>query len=273
MPRIRTIKPEFWQCSDMADVSDKAKLLALGLLNQADDEGYFQSHPALIKAAIFPFSDSSVNIHTLLTELSNINYIELFTGGNGKVYGLIINFLKHQKINRPSPSHIKDLRLITEGSVNTQGDLTVGKERKGKERNRERNRERIKKKSTDLTCFQEKGYDLKVINLLIEHRQGLKKPLDTDRKIQGLLDDLQTYATHWSITPDAAVDFYLQQSWISIDPEYKYTGRPLMPHSPTSSLTHKDVGVIIQQEKKRLASGGNGPASAIIKSLTKQMAV
>nr|MBF6067360.1 primosomal protein [Klebsiella pneumoniae] len=38
MARIRTIKPEFWTDEDMAEVSEPACLLAIGLLNYADDE-------------------------------------------------------------------------------------------------------------------------------------------------------------------------------------------------------------------------------------------
>ncbi len=40
MARIRTIKPTFWTDEDMADISEAACLLAIGLLNYADDEGY-----------------------------------------------------------------------------------------------------------------------------------------------------------------------------------------------------------------------------------------
>ncbi|HBS0572930.1 TPA: DnaT-like ssDNA-binding domain-containing protein, partial [Klebsiella pneumoniae] len=48
MARIRTIKPEFWTDEDMAEVSEPACLLAIGLLNYADDEGYFNANPKLI---------------------------------------------------------------------------------------------------------------------------------------------------------------------------------------------------------------------------------
>ena len=39
--RIRTLKPEFWSHPVISRQSDAAKLLAIGLLNYADDEGYF----------------------------------------------------------------------------------------------------------------------------------------------------------------------------------------------------------------------------------------
>ncbi len=43
MPRIRTIKPEFWSDEKLATVSEATLLVAIGLLNLADDEGYFNA--------------------------------------------------------------------------------------------------------------------------------------------------------------------------------------------------------------------------------------
>lgn len=137
MARIRTIKPEFWTDEDLAEVSEPSLLLAIGLLNHADDEGYFRANPALVKAAIFPIREPSLSIHGMLTELSNAGYLRLFEGSDGKKYGLILNFTKHQKINRPSASKIKMLDIFTEDSVNTHGGLTPGKEQgtgKGKDK-------------------------------------------------------------------------------------------------------------------------------------------
>ena len=62
MGRIRTIKPEFWTDEDMAALDPYTRLLAIGLLNYADDEGYFNANPALVKAAVFPLDEGSANI-------------------------------------------------------------------------------------------------------------------------------------------------------------------------------------------------------------------
>ena len=131
MARIRTIKPDFWLDEDLASLSAEANLLAIGLLNQSDDEGYFKANPMLLKAAIFPLRETSVTIHCLLSELSRIGYLELFEGSDGKQYGLVKNFLKHQKINRPTASKYKALREFTEESVSAHQN--VSGERKGKE--------------------------------------------------------------------------------------------------------------------------------------------
>ena len=134
MARIRTIKPEFWQDEELSSVSAETALLAIGLLNISDDSGYFKAHHGLIQAAIFPLRDTSVSAHEMLIELSNIDYIELFLGTDHKSYGLVNGFTQHQKINRPTPSKIKELYKLSDNSVSDHEQLTAGKERKGKER-------------------------------------------------------------------------------------------------------------------------------------------
>jgi len=133
---------------------------------------------------------------------------------------------------------------------------------------------RAKKSGLDLKKFLDKGYDQEALELLIEHRKGLKKPISTNRIMQGLLDDIQIYAAYWQITPEAAFDFYLTKTWLSMDPEYKYTGRQLAPHNPTSSLTHKDVGIMIKQEKQRRANGfDDHQVHAAVQSLTSKVGI
>ena len=141
MARIRTIKPELWQDEDLASVSESSMIAAVGLLNMADDEGYFKANPKLISAAIFPLREPVMSIHGVISELSNIGYISVYNGTDGKSYGVVNGFLKHQKINRPTASKIKDLIDFTESSVINHEQLTGGKERKGKERNREQGKE------------------------------------------------------------------------------------------------------------------------------------
>jgi hypothetical protein len=107
--RIRTIKPEFWQDEDLAGTSYEARLMAIALLNHADDEGYFRAHPSLVKAACFAFDDDSSIVRRTIDELSNIGYLELFLGLDGKRYGRISGFSKHQRVDRKKESTIKGL--------------------------------------------------------------------------------------------------------------------------------------------------------------------
>lgn len=137
--RIRTIKPEFWKHPIIARLPDDTKLMAIGLLNLADDEGYFHAVPQIIRAEIFPFSDSSVRVHGMITELSDADYVEVRNHPKQGEIGHIINFLEHQVVNRPRPSKL--LKYFTESkSVTDHGSITEpsrpegkGRERKGKE--------------------------------------------------------------------------------------------------------------------------------------------
>jgi hypothetical protein len=142
MARIRTVKPEFWQSESLATLDPMTRLLAIGLLNHSDDEGYFRATPALIRAAVFPFDDSA-NIPRMIQELSSAGFLRIGTADDGRQYGWIVNFLKHQRVDKPKQSEIKDLCEFQDDSKIVPGvihDPSKG-ERKGKEGNREQGKE------------------------------------------------------------------------------------------------------------------------------------
>lgn len=146
MARIRTIKPEFWTDEDMSEVSEPACLLAIGLLNYADDEGYFNANPKLIRAAVFPIREPSRTIPVLLQELSSCGYIALFSTPDGKHFGHICNFARHQVVNKPKASKIKGLELVPYSYGTDTGAVPLGKDQgsgKGKEETPHNAREEI----------------------------------------------------------------------------------------------------------------------------------
>src|SRR5574337_880037 len=57
MARIRTIKPTFWGSRPVATLSRDARLLAIGLISFADDDGRFLAAPAAINGYVFPNDD------------------------------------------------------------------------------------------------------------------------------------------------------------------------------------------------------------------------
>lgn len=121
--RIRTIKPEFWKSEDTERLSEPAMLLAIGLLNYADDEGLFNANPKLIKAELFPMRDPSRPIADLLAELAGTGFIALGAGEDGRTYGRIVTFRSHQRIDRPQPSKIKHLCRFDEPSASIRGTI------------------------------------------------------------------------------------------------------------------------------------------------------
>ena len=109
MARIRTIKPEFWLDEDLCELSAENHLFAAALLNHWDDEGYFKANPKLLHAQIFALRDLSGTVPVFIQKLEKIGFLRLFDGSDGKKYGQVINFNKHQSINKPKPSKIKDI--------------------------------------------------------------------------------------------------------------------------------------------------------------------
>jgi hypothetical protein len=140
MARIRTIKPSFYTSEDLSSLPEVTHYgMASGLLTYADDEGYFNANEGLIRAALFPLREPSVSVHEMLTQLSSVSYLRLGSTPDGKRYGLIVKFDEHQRVNRPTPSKIKELPIQWDDSLTTHGALTEPSplERKGKERNKE----------------------------------------------------------------------------------------------------------------------------------------
>lgn len=105
--RIRTIKPEFWSHPVMVRQSDATKLLAIGLLNYADDEGFFYADAKLVRASLRPLDEDSTIIRASLDVLSRIGFIECREHSSHGPIGRVTNFTQHQRVDRPSKSKIR----------------------------------------------------------------------------------------------------------------------------------------------------------------------
>lgn len=138
MARIRTIKPDFWKHEELSALPEATHMLAAALLNYADDEGYFNANTKLIKAECFPLREPSVSIHDGLTALSSVGYLRLGKSPDGKIYGHIIKFNDHQRVNRPITSKIKNIEILWEDSHTTHTQLTEPSLPEGKGREEER---------------------------------------------------------------------------------------------------------------------------------------
>jgi hypothetical protein len=116
MGRIRTIKPEFWKHEDLCALPESTHLLAAALLNYADDYGYFNANPALVKAECSPLREPLVSIPESLRSLQEIGFIALGNCDKGRTYGRIVNFDVHQRVSHPSKSKIADISITWAGS-------------------------------------------------------------------------------------------------------------------------------------------------------------
>lgn len=105
MPRIRSIKIEFFRDEDLAMLSHAHQLLFEGLWVLADRDGRLEDRPLRIHADIFPFNrDRSLDVNVMLDELAAgdnpfiVRYVV-----NGRRLITVINFLKHQRPHHTEP--------------------------------------------------------------------------------------------------------------------------------------------------------------------------
>jgi len=109
MARIRTVKPEFWEDEAIGLISFGARLLFLACFNFADDEGLMRWTPDYLKASVFMYDKevTTEQVETFMGELASAGLVIPYKGGKSQQrLGWILNFLKHQRINRPQPSKL-----------------------------------------------------------------------------------------------------------------------------------------------------------------------
>jgi len=131
LARIRTIKPEFWSDERLSECSLSARLLFIGLISFADDDGRLDYSPARLRMQIFPCgSATATQLSEWFRELREHSLIRVYLV-DSRDYLDIPGFTKHQRINRPTPSKIPPYSVsahvpLTEPSVSPQGALIDG---------------------------------------------------------------------------------------------------------------------------------------------------
>lgn len=109
MPRIRTVKPEFWEDELLGVMPRDARLLFIATFNMADDEGILRWTPAYIKAQAFMYDDDLTisDVGKLMQCLTDTGLVFPYIGGSARQQmALVVNFRKHQRINRPQKSKL-----------------------------------------------------------------------------------------------------------------------------------------------------------------------
>ncbi len=106
MARIRTIKPEFPQSETIGFLSRDARLLFIQLWTIADDEGRTRAASRMLASLLYPYDDDAGTLmEQWLEELEGKRCIRRYEI-EGSKYLEITNWLKHQKIDKPSKSKI-----------------------------------------------------------------------------------------------------------------------------------------------------------------------
>ena len=108
MPRIRTIKPEFWTDEKIIGLDFCARLLFVGMWNFADDEGYLPNEPTRLRLQILPADD--IDIDAILAELIDCGLVQVVSLNGDRTALWIPHFGDHQRISKPTKSRISPER-------------------------------------------------------------------------------------------------------------------------------------------------------------------
>jgi len=106
MARIRCIKPEFPQSESIGRLSRDARLLFVELWTIADDAGRARAASRMLASLLFPYdNDAPGLIDGWLRELEAEGCVVRYEV-EGSTYLQVANWLKHQKIDKPSASRL-----------------------------------------------------------------------------------------------------------------------------------------------------------------------
>lgn len=110
MPRIRTIKPNFWEHEDIAKLPPMARLLFIASWNFADDEGRLRWNPAWL-ARVFPYDlergdITFADLREWMALLEHYRMLQSYVAEDGQRYAWIVNFRKHQVIPKATASRL-----------------------------------------------------------------------------------------------------------------------------------------------------------------------
>lgn len=119
-PRIRTLKPEFWADEKVGALSRDARVLLVGLITMADDEGRLRALPAGLLGHVFPYDlDAPRKLDGWLREITGTGIVVAYEE-DGIPYLAFRNWRRHQKITRASTSvipappdpHVRDANSV-----------------------------------------------------------------------------------------------------------------------------------------------------------------
>lgn len=135
LARIRSLKPDFFRDEKLQDLEVaqptlKPMLVFEGLWTQSDKNGNFPWNPRVLHLDILPFIEFDLSASLLL--LGEASLLSPYDGSDGKKYGHIHNFSKHQRISgkeAQEPAKFPEQQLGSVGEAPENSPVALGKER------------------------------------------------------------------------------------------------------------------------------------------------
>jgi hypothetical protein len=140
MPRIRSVKPEFWTDGAMISLPFETRLFYIGSWNFACDRGHLPDDPFGLKLKVLPADP--VDGAVLVQQLVDAGRMERVTLPDGRKFLSIPRFTDHQRIDTrwnsrcPVCAHLDSLGETHASFGETRGDsreLIPGGEGRGRE--------------------------------------------------------------------------------------------------------------------------------------------
>lgn len=137
----RMVYTNIWQNTDFKDLSDKAKLLYIGLITVADDDGRLRANSLLLRSQVFPYSDDikQEDIRKWLGEIQKVKLIDFYRVKND-YFIQHPHWHKYQSIRKdiykPSTLPLNPLQKCNEGV--TKSHTKLSKDKLSKEREEEK---------------------------------------------------------------------------------------------------------------------------------------
>ena len=148
MARIRTIKPSFWGDEEVSELTRDARLLLVGLISSADDQGRFMASHAVISGYVFPYDGiTAAKLGQWLEEIAATGIVELYKAGRRETPdGKTPSISKSRRLPATTTTLVPEpggrVMFRTQpwsDSAPNRGAIRKGKEGKGLEWKRERN--------------------------------------------------------------------------------------------------------------------------------------
>lgn len=122
MSRIRSVHPGLWTDERFVSVSPLARLLFMGIWNEADDQGSFEWSPLKLKMRLLPADNADAG--TLLAELEAAGCVRRYEV-EGRQLGAVRNFTTYQRPKKPNsvypqPDEVRNFVGIKAASVPNQ---------------------------------------------------------------------------------------------------------------------------------------------------------
>lgn len=100
----RMIDSGMWSNENFAALPAMARLLQVGIINHADDQGRIKAHPAYLRSQIFPYDDVSIDDVRKWLQTITQNGTAIVYEVDGKEYLQLVKWWDYQSLQYASPS-------------------------------------------------------------------------------------------------------------------------------------------------------------------------